>query len=114
VDGDIYTIFAHGVDEIATDIWHNTDRSVVEEFLEVSWRDVQGLTLGTGGHALLQDLTKDSATLTRRGRTHQSGEWKIIVLYVRRICYLRYRFSKFSCIFFAFRNFPENLPVKNI
>ncbi len=38
----IYTIFAYGVDEIATNIRHN--RSVVAEFLEVHWEDVQGLT----------------------------------------------------------------------
>jgi hypothetical protein len=31
----IYTIFAYGVDEIATNIRHNINRFVVAEFLEV-------------------------------------------------------------------------------
>jgi hypothetical protein len=42
-------------------------------------------------YALLQDLTQDSATLTGWRRTKRSGEGKMIALYSRGICGLRYR-----------------------
>ncbi len=59
----------------------------------------------------LQDLTKDSVTLTGWRRSHRSGEGKIISLYGRWICFPRYRrFPEF----FAFRNFPEIYPVKKL
>jgi hypothetical protein len=41
------------------------------------------------GHALLQDLTQDSATLTGWRRTKRSGEGKIIALYDLGISLLR-------------------------
>ncbi len=45
VDGEIYTIFAYNVEEIAKDIRHSiTDRLVVKKFPEVSFEDLQGLT----------------------------------------------------------------------
>jgi hypothetical protein len=45
VDGEIYTIFPYGVDQIATDIMHSiTDKTVVEKIPEVWWEDLQGLT----------------------------------------------------------------------
>jgi hypothetical protein len=42
---------------------------------------------------LLQDLTQDSATLTGGRRTHRSGEGKMIALYGRGICSIRYRIT---------------------
>lgn len=45
VDGGVYTVFAYGVDEIATDLRHTLkDSSVLADFPEVTWEQVEGLS----------------------------------------------------------------------